>query len=162
MLQPISNLYSTINSARIAIIEDDDSIQSLIDASVQLTIENTQVLKYSNAKDAIYNLWEKDKEESKSRGPSDIVIDKSVLDLLFIDIFLDDKSSGFDVLEYCQNLTEKLPIVLMSSQFSKEQLEKIEKFNFEPILLQKPFEPQDIVLLTNWLLKIKPRRHYEE
>ncbi len=123
----------------LAIVEDDESIQSLISSSLLSTIENVNIIKFKNGREAIYELWEKD---------SGLF---STLDGLFLDIYLEDNTSGLDILDYCQFVPSNIPIVLMSAYFNGEHLNSIAKLEKDPILMRKPFFPQDVINLSNWL-----------
>ena len=133
----------SLDKKRIAIIEDDDAIQSLIKTSLEMAFNNeTEILRFKNAREAIFEIWERE------------ITDNMEIDLLFLDIFLDDKTNGLDILEYCQFIPEDVTVVLMTSNFSEEQLDRILHLNIEPILLKKPFTPRDIVYLTEWCFRI--------
>lgn len=147
MIQPLRHEQNAPQKARVAIIEDDRSIQNLIIGSLLLEIESIDAIKFSNARDAIHELWEKN-----MIGPPNI-------DALFIDIFLEDQTSGIDVLEYCQFIPKDIPIVLMSSQFTDEQLSVIAQFSTTPVLLRKPFGPEEIIQLTKWIFDLNARRY---
>lgn len=123
----------------LAIIEDDDSIQHLISSSLQSTNNNLNIIKFKNGREAIHELWEKD------------LTTLAELDGLFLDIYLEDSTSGLDVLEYCQYLPKNVPIVLMSAHFNGDHLHSIGKLQRDPILMRKPFFPRDVVNLSNWL-----------
>ncbi len=131
---------------KIAIIEDDVSIHDLIMGSIQMEFENVEGLKFSNSQDAIHELW----QNHLTNAPH--------LDVLFLDIFLDNQTSGFDVLEYCQFIPQNIPVILMSSQFTSHQLEKVSKMKSPPILLRKPFKPTELLQLIKWVFDLNTRR----
>lgn len=143
MNQALNQLDLSKVRKRIAVIEDDESIHGLIRSSLELALENVEFLKFRNAREAIYELWEKEALASPK------------VDLFFLDIFLDEKTNGIDVLEYCQFVPENVPIVIMSSNFDPENVGRISqmKTGSRPIFLQKPFAPLDVVHLTQWILK---------
>lgn len=133
---------NSLEKKRVAIIEDDNAIQSLIKSSLEMAFNSTEILHFKNAREAIFEIWERE------------ITDTKEIDLIFLDIFLDDKTNGLDILEYCQFIPDDVTVVLMSSNFSDEQMDRILKLNIEPILLKKPFTPRDVVYLTEWCFRI--------
>ncbi len=147
MVQTAQQLTTTVpEKLRIAIIEDDASVHDLILGSIQLEFENVEGLKFSNSQDAIHELWQNH------------MISPPHLDALFLDIFLDNQTSGIDVLEYCQFIPQSIPVILMSSQFTSQQLEKVSKMRTPPVLLRKPFKPAEVLQLIKWVFNLNTRR----
>lgn len=136
MLQPL--FKQAQDKFKIAVIEDDLSIYSLIEQAVQSSMTDVDFMKFTNAHDAIYDLWE-----------NGFVVHPKI-DLLFLDIHLAGKTNGLDILEYCQYLPENVPVVLMSSEFTPEQVDTISKMRIKPVLLRKPFGPAEIISLARW------------
>lgn len=130
------------NKYKIAVIDDDIAIQSLIQLSVENTFDEVEMVKFGDAQQTIYELWEADP------------LSFPHIDLLFLDIHLENKTNGLDIMEYCQYIPKEMPIVLMSSSFSNEQLKQISRMSIDPILLIKPFGPTEIIGMAKWIFRI--------
>jgi|GEM_PF-4732268 len=132
------------HSLNIVTIDDDPSIRELIENPLFDSLEEgARFRSYSNALEAIQDLWEGTSPKS------------APIDILFLDIFLEGEGTGIDVLEYCQYQAQPMNIILMSSDFTERQLNRVAKMNLNPILLRKPFGPQEVVSLANWGRSLK-------
>jgi DNA-binding NtrC family response regulator len=127
---------------RIAIIDDDSSIQKLIQMSIESTLCGVDLVQFGDARETIFELWESS------------LVEINQLDLLFLDIHLNNETNGLDILEYSKYISKNIPVVLMSSYFSQDHLNEVLKMNKEPILLRKPFAPTEIISTTRQALNI--------
>lgn len=141
ILSSLINQERSNEKYRIAIIDDDTSIQNLVQMSVRAALKDVELLKFGDARETIFELWES--------SPAHL----EELDLLFLDIHLNNMTNGMDILEYSQYIPQNLPVILMSSTFSLEQLEAIEKMKVPPALLRKPFGPTEIIGMTKWIFQ---------
>ncbi len=141
-------IRSFADPINVAIVEDDNAIQNLIATSLLSTLDNVNIMKFKNGREAIHELWEKD------------LTQLAQLDGIFLDIYLEDKTSGLDILDYCQYLPKNIPIVLMSAYFNGEHLNSIAQLERDPILMRKPFFPQDIINLSQWVFELDTKRRF--
>lgn len=145
MEQVLQKLNQGPKQIKIAIVVEDKSIQNLILGSILMETDKVEAYQFINSSDAINQLWLNPKTISKN------------IDALFIDISLSDSTSDVHLLKYCQNIQDKIPIVLMSSQFNDAHIDLISQFTTTPILLPKPFRADELIQLTQWIFKLNLR-----
>lgn len=145
MVQMLRDVSKIPSKTSIAIIEDDSSIQNLIVGSLLLRVDEVEAFQFKSAEGALNELWVKGTISPK-------------IDVLFVDMVLEDQISGIDILEYCQSASKDTLVVLMSSQFTNDHLNKISNLKAPPILLKKPFSSEQIVQMTRWIFDLDERR----
>ncbi len=123
---------------RIAVIDDDATVQGLIQFFVEIVLGQVEILKFADARETIFELWE--------ASP----IGARPVDLVFLDIHLENRTSGLDILEYLQYVPTSIPVVMMSSSISREQMDFISRKRVKTTFLKKPFGLSEIMGVTRW------------
>lgn len=121
-----------LNKPTIALVDDDEFIIDLVEAS--LSSLNVNVKKFTNGNNLI-ELLEKN----------------STIDLVFLDLMM-PVISGFEILEKLNSKNIKVPIIIFSSLSQKETVMKALKYGVKSYIV-KPIDPELIINKASEILK---------